>query len=72
MCEIRIIVFIVLYWLIKKIYFYKFGCLKCFSFDELVFDSYEWWVSCIKVMRDLIVGLKLSLNKLLIKYIMVL
>lgn len=42
----------------KKRHFYEFGGLKCPSFDELVLDSYEWWTSCIKAMRELIAGLK--------------
>lgn len=37
--------------------------------NELVFDSYEWWTSCIKAIRELTAGLKLSLNKSATKHI---
>lgn len=56
----------------EKRHFYEFGGLKCPSFDELVLDSYEWWTSCIKAMRELIAGLKLGLNKSSTKHITVL
>lgn len=60
---------IALYMLTRKRHFYKFGGLQCPSSDESVLDSYEWWTSCIKAMRELIAGLKLGLNKSSAKHI---
>ena len=56
----------------KKTFFYKFRSLNCPGSDELVLDSYEWWTSCVKAVRELIAGLRLALNKSSTKYTMVL